>query len=162
MPLTEPLTDPASLCRCHFTPLQSCSQDDEFELWLIVAASFKIVQAVYTVYQQSSIDIFFVDWEDETHGGGAVGRATSAAGASGGVGGACGGKQPSVWRTLFVANEFHELGAIRKVPYQFLVLSVLFFWYVMSCEQRFFCYLFFVCVVEHLFERHNLTDYLAA
>lgn len=117
------------------------------------------------MYQQSSIDIFFVDWEDETHGGGAVGRATSAAGASGGGGG---GKQPSVWRTLFVANEFHELGAIRKVPYQFLVLSVLFFWYVVVCVVftramvllliRFLC----VCDVEHSFERRNFTNLLAA
>lgn len=104
------------------------------------------------MYQQSSIDIFFVDWEDETHGGGAVGRATSAAGASGGGGG---GKQPSVWRTLFVANEFHELGAIRKVPYQFLVLSVLFFWYVVVCVVftramvlLLICFLC-VCDVEH-------------
>jgi hypothetical protein len=112
--------------------VRACQQDDEFELWLIVAASFKIVQAVYTVFQQSTIDIFFIDWEDEPQGGGR-GAVNSAQGGGGGGGG--GGRQPSVWRTLFVANEFHELGAIRKVPYQFLVMSVLFFWYVAGAND---------------------------
>ena len=58
-----------------YTTPPNNDQDDEFETWLIVAASFKIMQACYTVFEQSgyvcvvvgrhvgarSVDVAFVE-----------------------------------------------------------------------------------------------------
>eukprot|EP00038_Savillea_parva_P006268 m.162593 g.162593 ORF g.162593 m.162593 type:complete len:955 (-) comp12215_c0_seq1:449-3313(-) len=100
-----------------YTTPPNNDQDDEFETWLIVAASFKIMQACYTVFEQSGYDYFLIDWEDES--------ASKSAGQ----------REASIWRTLFVANELQELSTLRKVPYQFLVTAVLFFWYVADADD---------------------------
>lgn len=78
--------------------LSDNAQDDFFELLVIMAFVFKLLETLHLLYTQTNVDIFFVDWEKAR---GQLGNKSMPI---------------SIWRTYFVANEWNELQAMRKVP----------------------------------------------
>lgn len=86
-------------------------EDTLFEEFLIVAASLKIMHVLFLVWEQTSMDVFLIDWERPRDG------------------------PPSVWRTLLIANEFNEIQTYRKVPYEMTLLIVLFIYEVAGAKS---------------------------
>ena len=98
--------------------LPSESQEKLFLTLLYVAFTFKLIDLIHMLVSQIFFDIFFVDWERPQ---GRVSQPTQ--------GGEAGGMDApvSIWRTLFIANEWNEIQTIRKINPELQIFLVLFF-----------------------------------
>ncbi|XP_055968653.1 meckelin [Sorex fumeus] len=95
------------------------AQEERFVTYVGCAFALKALQFLHKLISQITIDIFFIDWERPK---GKVLRAIE------GEGGVRSSTVPvSIWRTYFVANEWNEIQAVRKINPLFQVVSVLFF-----------------------------------
>ncbi|XP_075682080.1 meckelin isoform X2 [Rhinoderma darwinii] len=100
--------------------------DDENTFITYVACAFalKTLQFLHTLFSQLSMHIFFIDWE----------RPKNKPLKSEGV-----PKSSifpvSIWRTYFIANEWNEIQAVRKINPLFQVLVVLFFLEIVGFEN---------------------------
>jgi meckelin len=84
-------------------------------IWLIVSTNKQMVGMMEILYVQTNCDVFLVDWEKPR------GRVSSKRG------GSDGSKTKfapiSVWRTLFMANEWNELQTARSYSVEFSFLA---------------------------------------
>ncbi|EEC06071.1 hypothetical protein IscW_ISCW004723, partial [Ixodes scapularis] len=99
--------------------LPSPHQEQEIKTFIIFAFFMKALYLLHIVFVQSSVDVFFLDWERPhatpswpRDAGSAAGESTTAV---------------SIWRSYFVANEWSELQCHRRVslPMQLLALLLL-------------------------------------
>ena len=80
------------------------------------AFSCQFLAVMYMIYKQASVDVFLMDWERPK--GQVVPKDGDIRNA-----------QPasiSIWRTFFIANEWHELQAVRKISLELTLFAVLF------------------------------------
>lgn len=105
--------------------LPSESQEKLFFTLFYVTFSFKLLEVVHMLLTQTFFDIFFIDWERPQ------GRVNQPA-----QGGGTGATDApvSIWRTLFIANEWNEIQTIRKTNPELQVFLVLFFLKVVGFE----------------------------
>lgn len=106
--------------------LPTDSQGRLFRDLLIIAFVFKLVDMLHLIVIQISIDIFFIDWERPR------GRITQP---SQGGENAPVDAPISIWRTLFVANEWNEIQTMRKISPEFQIFATLFFLKVVGFEH---------------------------
>lgn len=78
---------------------------------------------VYLIYIQSNSDIFFIDWEKSK--GRLMSKGNDQKGAISPV---------SVWRTLFVANEWNEIQVSRHLNLELTLVLLLLFLRVLNFE----------------------------
>ncbi|XP_056142398.1 meckelin [Lampris incognitus] len=100
------------------------AQEERFVTYIGCAFALKTIQFLHKLILQLSVDVFFIDWERPRS------KATRTVQAPGEV-----KRDPSpvsIWRTYFVANEWNEIQAIRKISPTFQVMAVLFFLEVLS------------------------------
>ncbi|XP_039264692.2 meckelin-like [Styela clava] len=93
-----------------YVPSNDSYQNYLFIIFISVAFACKFLQVFVMIFQQSSVDIFLIDWERP--------RAKSADDGSNKV---------SIWRTYFIANEWNEIQTFRKINTSFQLLCVLLF-----------------------------------
>ncbi|XP_064610907.1 meckelin-like [Liolophura sinensis] len=88
----------------------------DFQGLLCSAFILKTLHVVYLLFMQCTADIFLIDWErPRAHITGDTDKKKSS-------------QVPvSIWRTYFVANEWNELQAVRKINKVFQVVAVVFF-----------------------------------
>eukprot|EP01112_Ceratiomyxa_fruticulosa_P015929 TRINITY_DN476_c0_g2_i2.p1 TRINITY_DN476_c0_g2~~TRINITY_DN476_c0_g2_i2.p1 ORF type:complete len:1026 (+),score=149.84 TRINITY_DN476_c0_g2_i2:116-3193(+) len=96
------------------TPLTSTLHP--FITLIVVAFVGKVVRMVDIIWKQTHIDIFFVDWEKSR------GRLASHEGDSQAI-----NAPVSIWRTLFIANEWNEIQTMRQTSVVFTLIFVGFF-----------------------------------
>ncbi|CAF4483081.1 unnamed protein product, partial [Rotaria sp. Silwood2] len=97
-----------------FLVIPTSVQQGSFTALVVIAFSLKTLDILNLIMRQSSIDIFFMDWEkSKTNDTNDV----------------------SVWRTYFAANEYNELQTFRRISVTFHILSVLFFLKVINLEN---------------------------
>ncbi|XP_045416724.1 meckelin [Lemur catta] len=94
-------------------------QEERFVTYVGCAFALKALQFLHKLVSQTTIDIFFIDWERPK------GKVLKAVEGEGGVRSAT--VPVSIWRTYFVANEWNEIQTVRKINSLFQVLTVLFF-----------------------------------
>ena len=95
--------------------LPTSEQENIFRNLLIIAFVFKFIDLIHVVGFQISVDVFFVDWERPRPLPRATNQSVDA-------------KAPvSVWRTLFIGNEWNELQTLRKISPEIQMGFVLFF-----------------------------------
>ncbi|MPC34408.1 meckelin-like [Portunus trituberculatus] len=108
-------------------------QETVIKQYLIAAWFLKLVQVVYVVYVQITIDMFIIDWEQP--------RARNSIphpqlNVSLDDEGKQRAEQPiSIWRTYFIANEWNELQTHRKVNVGLQLFLTLLFLKVMGFEN---------------------------
>lgn len=79
---------------------------------LAVVTVFKILSLIYSIYfEQSKLDIFFIDWETPRNYSFSAGSMPT--------------KGVNPWRRLFLANEFNELQYDRMLSPEFMMLLFL-------------------------------------
>lgn len=116
-----------------------------FEVMLTACFSAKLLHMLDVLNIQTQHDIFFVDWEqpravtneahDETDEATASPYSKSLSGTHSGSQ-AKGNAQPvSVWRTVFVANEWVKLQGMRTISCEINLLGLLFFLKGLGLEQ---------------------------
>ena len=104
-----------------FFVLPSATQQASFTALVIVAFLLKTLDVLQLIIRQSKIDIFFMDWEKSKTGESIDWLRNewfSFLGYKDDV---------PIWRSCFVANEFHELQTFRRINLTFHLLFVLFF-----------------------------------
>ena len=89
-----------------------------FTAVLIVMFCLKVCDIMYVIFKQSTIDMFFIDWE-KTKGR----LMTPDPETNSDTDGNC---QVSIWRTLFIANEFNELQTARMVSTEFTLIVMVY------------------------------------
>ena len=105
--------------------LPTASQETLFLELVGVAIAFKCIDVLHVLWSQISFEIFFVDWERRQ------GRLNQPAqGSEAGVADA----PVSIWRTLFIANEWNEIQTIRKINPELQIFLVLLFLKVFGFE----------------------------
>ena len=101
--------------------------DDALQDWLgLMASAFalKFLEVIHLIFMQCMIDVFFIDWERSR---GVLGNSADKTKAK---------EVPvSIWRTYFVANEWNEIQALRKINKIFQVFAVVFFLVVVGFEN---------------------------
>ncbi|CAF3088811.1 unnamed protein product [Rotaria socialis] len=85
-----------------------------FKMLLIVSFILKTGDILHIIIRQSTIDIFFIDWEKSKSGT---------------------ANTVSAWRTCFVANEFNGIQTFRRIHVAFHLLFTLFFLKVINLEN---------------------------
>ena len=105
--------------------LPTQSQEGLFLKVVAVVIVFKIIDVLHMLWSQISFEIFFIDWERPQ---GRVNQPTQ-----GGEGGGL-DAPVSIWRTLFIANEWNEIQTIRKINPELQIFVVLFFLKVFGFE----------------------------
>lgn len=105
--------------------LPTPSQERLFLDLVGVTIAFKIIDLLHMLWSQISFEIFFVDWERPQ---GRVNQPTQ-----GGEAGAM-DAPVSIWRTLFIANEWNEIQTIRKINPELQIFLVLLFLKVVGLE----------------------------
>ena len=106
-------------------PAKSQDQETLFLTLLYVAFAFKLLDAFHILLTQIFFDIFFIDWERPQ---GRVNQPTQGGGAG------ASDAPVSIWRTLFIANEWNEIQTIRKTNTELQIFLVLFFLKVAGFE----------------------------
>jgi meckelin len=109
--------------------LPTSNQDDLFALMINIAFWGKLVHVLALIYDQSNIDIFFLDWEKPRS------TSTQTSVRLVFVFGLVFVHLPSIWRTYFVANEWAELQSVRKLSTHITLFIVLFFLYVADLQS---------------------------
>ena len=105
--------------------LPTPSQEQLFLELAGVTIAFKIIDLLHVLWSQISFEIFFVDWERPQ------GRVNQPL--QGGEAGAM-DAPVSIWRTLFIANEWNEIQTIRKINPELQIFLVLLFLKVLGFE----------------------------
>lgn len=105
--------------------LPSESQEKLFLTLFYITFTFKLLDVLNLLVSQIFFDIFFIDWERPQ---GRVNQPTQ-----GGEAGAV-DAPVSIWRTLFIANEWNEIQTIRKINPELQIFLVLFFLKVAGFE----------------------------
>lgn len=105
--------------------LPTPSQERLFLELVGVTIAFKFIDVLHMLWSQISFEIFFVDWERPQ---GRMNQPTQ-----GGEAGAT-DAPVSIWRTLFIANEWNEIQTIRKINPELQIFLVLFFLKVVGFE----------------------------
>eukprot|EP00731_Ephydatia_muelleri_P007668 Em0004g6a len=102
----------------------------ELALKILIGVAFvcRLLHVVYVLVQQCSVDIFFMDWE-RPKGTTILPEATPMATPT-----PAPATSVSIWRTLFVANEWNEIQTVRKINPMFLLITVLLFLKVIGFE----------------------------
>ncbi|CAF3346369.1 unnamed protein product [Rotaria socialis] len=90
------------------------AQQASFTALVVLAFSLKTIDILHLIFRQTMVDIFFMDWEKPQ------------AGIKDNV---------SIWRTYFVANEYHEIQAFRRINVTFQIFFVLFLLKVINLEN---------------------------
>ncbi|CAF4599618.1 unnamed protein product [Rotaria sp. Silwood1] len=90
------------------------SQQNIFKILFIVSFILKTIDIIHLIIQQTTIDIFFIDWE----------RPKSV-----------NSNTVSAWRTCFVANEFNEIQTFRRIHVPFHLFFALFLLKVINLEN---------------------------
>ncbi|CAN0101821.1 unnamed protein product, partial [Phaeothamnion confervicola] len=85
---------------------------------------FQLLRILQLIVVQCRADVFFLDWERPANGGKAGASAADSGG--GAIGGKAAGGGASVWRQLFVANEWNELQAARRTDRRFTLMWLTF------------------------------------
>ena len=106
--------------------LPTPSQEQLFLELAGVTIAFKIIDLLHVLWSQISFEIFFVDWERPQ---GRVNQPTQ-----GGEAWAMDAPPVSIWRTLFIANEWNEIQTIRKINPELQIFLVLLFLKVLGFE----------------------------
>ena len=102
--------------------LPTSSQEAIFRNLLIISFVFKLVDLFHIISLQINVDVFFLDWEKP--------RPLPRGNAQG-----VDAKAPvSIWRTLFIGNEWNELQTLRKISPEIQIGLVLFFLKVAGFE----------------------------
>ncbi|XP_064467172.1 meckelin-like isoform X2 [Ornithodoros turicata] len=140
--------------------LPTMEQERTINTYIIFAFLMKTLQLIHSIAMQSSVDIFFLDWErphvaakPRHHGGLRLMRAArkeaSKLGSDDGsqVGGGDLGDNGSsakstgvdtptvtIWRSYFIANEWCELQTYRRISLPLQLLFILFFLKVIGLE----------------------------
>lgn len=78
-----------------------------FAIAIAIAFIFKLLHVLNMIREQSSVDVFLIDWEKA---GSSVGK----------------GNSVSIWRSVLVANEWNEIQTSRKISTPFQMFGVLF------------------------------------
>lgn len=104
------------------------SQELALKILIGVAFFCRLLHVVYVVVHQCSMDIFFIDWE-RPKGTAILPEATSTTTPTPAT-----AAPVSIWRTLFVANEWNELQTVRKINPILLLVTVLLFLKVIGFE----------------------------
>ena len=98
--------------------------NSQLEDWLGLfgsAFALKFLEMAHMIFMQCMIDVFFIDWERSK---GITGNDSKSK------------EVPvSIWRTYFVANEWNEIQAVRKINKTFQVWAVVFFLVVVGFEN---------------------------
>ncbi|XP_053401621.1 meckelin-like isoform X2 [Mercenaria mercenaria] len=101
--------------------------DKQLRDWLgLFGAAFalKFLEVAHMIFMQCSIDVFFIDWERSR---GVVSNSAETTKTK---------EVPvSIWRTYFVANEWNEIQAVRKINKTFQVWAAVFFLVVVGFEN---------------------------
>jgi meckelin len=100
--------------------LPTSSQQISFTVLVVVAFVLKTFDILHLIIRQASTDMFFIDWEKPKAGMKnflIIGNFFVVLGNANTV---------SVWRTYFVANEFHEIQTFRRINPTFQLFFVLF------------------------------------
>lgn len=94
-------------------PASNTWQYNYYPFWVVVIImfSFKAGATIALIWKQTSIDIFFIDWEKEK-------KFENPEDNERGV---------SVWRMLFTANEFNELQTVRIIDLEWSLFILGFF-----------------------------------
>ncbi|EDV25938.1 uncharacterized protein TRIADDRAFT_55538 [Trichoplax adhaerens] len=95
--------------------LPSSTERGYFSILFAIAFAFKALDLLHIIWTQTSIDIFFIDWEKPRGSAGENSESNRA------------NVPISIWRTYFVANEWNEIQTMRKIENTFLIFAVLFF-----------------------------------
>ncbi|CAF3900474.1 unnamed protein product [Rotaria sordida] len=90
------------------------AQQVTFTVLVVVGFILKTFDILHLIFRQASADIFFVDWEKPKAGY---------------------KNTVSIWRTYFVANEFQEIQAFRRINVTFQLFFVLFLLKVINLEN---------------------------
>eukprot|EP00736_Rhodelphis_marinus_P002010 Rmarinus@m.25033 len=93
------------------TLLPSDSDKSDFVVLLWCAFVFKLIHVGDIIYRQTSCDIFLIDWE-KSHGQLFPTKESAPV---------------SIWRTLFIANEWNEIQTLRYVNIELALFMLLFF-----------------------------------
>lgn len=125
--------------------LPTPSQERLFLELVGVTIAFKFIDVLHMLWSQISFEIFFVDWERPQ---GRVNQPTQ-----GGEGGAM-DAPVSIWRTLFIANEWNEIQTTRKINPELQIFLVLLFLKVFGFE--------FLATTDPqtIFSVNQITDYV--
>ncbi|KAL9962665.1 hypothetical protein ACROYT_G031787 [Oculina patagonica] len=105
--------------------LPTPSQERLFLELVGITIAFKFIDVLHMLWSQISFEIFFVDWERPQ---GRMNQPTQ-----GGEAGAT-DAPVSIWRTLFIANEWNEIQTVRKINPELQIFLVLFFLKVVGFE----------------------------
>lgn len=91
-------------------PLSGGAEDNAFIATMVTVFVGKFVVMVRRIWRQINVDIFLLDWEKpRDHTDDKLGASVS------------------VWRKLFVANEWNELQSYRNISIELVLLAMLFF-----------------------------------
>lgn len=98
--------------------LPGSEEETTIQNFIIVAFSLKFVEILTLIYDQINVDIFLIDWErpkpqDSVPRPNATPR--------------CAEESVSVWRSLFVANEWNEIQTKRKINLMLHMVILAFF-----------------------------------
>jgi meckelin len=91
-----------------------------YVIFLAIAFSLKFVELLHFIVIQTTVDLFFIDWErpeSKTTDKTALAVDNNASAVDSNV---------SVWRTYFVANEWNELQTERKISPVFQIIATVF------------------------------------
>lgn len=111
------------------------TQDQEMlvKQYLISACCLKLIQIIYIVYVQVTLDIFIIDWE-QPRAKNYIPHPQLSTGVE--EEGKSKGEQPvSIWRTYFIANEWNELQTYRKIDLGLQLSLTLLFLKVIGFEN---------------------------
>ena len=103
-----------------FIALPVGNQEIAFIILLVLAFLFRFLEVVYLIWKQTTIKIFFIDWEKPKNVSNSqtLDTVTPSTAVSPSV---------SIWRTYFIANEWNEIQTLRKTsPILILVITLLF------------------------------------
>ncbi|CAF0975904.1 unnamed protein product [Adineta ricciae] len=94
--------------------IPTSTQQISFTVLVVVAFILKTFDILHLIIRQASMDIFFIDWEKPK----------------------AGSLNPvSVWRSYFVANEFHEIQTFRRINPTLQLFFLLFLLKVINLEN---------------------------
>ena len=118
---------PPPVCKPYISVFSALLQ--VVHIVFVFSALLQVVHIVYTIWYQCRIDIFFIDWEkprgllQPTNHRPAAPQTTPPPSVT----------PVSVWRTLFVVNEWNEIQSQRKINHFVLTMFVLLFAQVSVC-----------------------------
>jgi len=116
--------------------LESDAQGPEetFKILLIVSFVLKTIDIIHLVIRQTTVDIFFIDWERPKSGRMNDDLTLQKKNNNNKILSLGNTKNISAWRTCFIANEFNEIQTFRRIRVSFHLLFALFLLKVVNLE----------------------------